>query len=162
MNFPVFEKPLHFLENSPKVITLKNIITVTRPELTAEKFIDNPFGEGKLYKTGDLAYWREDGNIAYVGRNDFQVKIRGLRIELGEIENAIAETDGVVHSVVVVRKDKNGRQIICAFYTGEEKASKESCIPETSLPYGTRLYIRSLTGLRPTMSTFWRTEASLQ
>lgn len=98
---------------------------LNRPELTAEKFIDNPFGEGKLYKTGDLAYWREDGNIAYVGRNDFQVKIRGLRIELGEIENAINSVDGISQSVVVVRKDEAGRQLICAFYTGEEKPAKE-------------------------------------
>lgn len=98
---------------------------LNRPELTAEKFIDNPFGEGKLYKTGDLAYWREDGNIAYVGRNDFQVKIRGLRIELGEIENAINSVNGISQSVVVVRKDEAGRQLICAFYTGEEKPAKE-------------------------------------
>ena len=98
---------------------------LNRPELTAEKFIDNPFGKGKLYKTGDLAYWREDGNIVYVGRNDFQVKIRGLRIELGEIENAINSVDGVSQSVVVVRKDENGRQLICAFYTGEEKSAQE-------------------------------------
>lgn len=98
---------------------------LNRPELTAEKFIDNPFGKGKLYKTGDLAYWREDGNIAYVGRNDFQVKIRGLRIELGEIENAINSVDGISQSVVVIRKDEAGRQLICAFYTGEEKPAKE-------------------------------------
>ena len=98
---------------------------LNRPELTAEKFIDNPFGKGKLYKTGDLAYWREDGNIVYVGRNDFQVKIRGLRIELGEIENAINSVDGVSQSVVVVRKDETGRQLICAFYTGEEKSAQE-------------------------------------
>ena len=98
---------------------------LNRPELTAEKFIDNPFGEGKMYKTGDLAYWREDGNIAYVGRNDFQVKIRGLRIELGEIENAISSVDGINMSVVVVRKNSEGRQLICAFYTGEEKTSQE-------------------------------------
>lgn len=90
---------------------------LNRPELTAEKFIPNPFGKGKLYKTGDLAYWREDGNIAYVGRNDFQVKIRGLRIELGEIENAIAGVDGISQAVVIVREDKTGRQLICAFYT---------------------------------------------
>ena len=96
---------------------------LNRPELTAEKFIDNPFGEGKMYKTGDLAYWREDGNIAYVGRNDFQVKIRGLRIELGEIENAICSVEGVSQAVVTVRKDENGRQLICAFYT--EKKSVE-------------------------------------
>lgn len=98
---------------------------LNRPELTAEKFIDNQFGEGKLYKTGDLAYWREDGNIAYVGRNDFQVKIRGLRIELGEIENAICSIVGISHAVVVVRKNNEGRQLICAFYTGEEVDAKE-------------------------------------
>lgn len=98
---------------------------LNRPELTAEKFIDNPFGEGKLYKTGDLAYWREDGNIAYVGRNDFQVKIRGLRIELGEIENAICGIDGISQAVVVVRKNNDGRQLICAFYTGAEVDAKD-------------------------------------
>ena len=98
---------------------------LNRPELTAEKFIDNPFGEGKLYKTGDLAYWREDGNIVYVGRNDFQVKIRGLRIELGEIENAICGIDGISQAVVVVRKNSEGRQLICAFYTGAEVEAKD-------------------------------------
>ncbi len=98
---------------------------LNRPDLTAEKFIDNPFGEGKLYKTGDLAYWREDGNIAYVGRNDFQVKIRGLRIELGEIENAICGTPGISQAVVVVRKNNEGRQLICAFYNGAEVDAKD-------------------------------------
>lgn len=98
---------------------------LNRPELTAEKFIDNPFGEGKLYKTGDLAYWREDGNIVFVGRSDFQVKIRGLRIELGEIEGAISEIEGINQSVVIVRKDSEDRQFLCAFYTGEEKSTKE-------------------------------------
>ena len=97
---------------------------LNRPELTAEKFIENPFGSGKLYKTGDLAYWREDGNIVYVGRNDFQVKIRGLRIELGEIENALQGVEGVSQAVVVVRKDDAGRQLICAFYTGTEQDPK--------------------------------------
>lgn len=114
---------------------------LNRPELTAEKFIDNPFGKGKLYKTGDLAYWREDGNIAYVGRNDFQVKIRGLRIELGEIENAISSVDGINMSVVVVRKNSEGRQLICAFYTGEEKSAQEirgqigAKLPKYMLPH---------------------------
>ena len=96
-----------------------------KPELTAEKFIDNPFGEGKLYRTGDNAYWREDGNLVYIGRSDFQVKIRGLRIELGEIESAIQAIDGINRAVVVVRKDKEDRQLICAFYTGEEKSVKD-------------------------------------
>jgi len=98
---------------------------LNRPELTAEKFIENPFGEGKLYKTGDLAYWREDGNIVYVGRNDFQVKIRGLRIELGEIESAISSVEGISQAVVIVRKDETGRQLICAFYTETESVPVE-------------------------------------
>lgn len=90
---------------------------LNRPELTNEKFVNNPFGKGKLYKTGDMAYWREDGRITYVGRNDFQVKIRGLRVELGEIENMIAAGENISQAVVVVRKDDTGKQIICAFYT---------------------------------------------
>ena len=71
---------------------------LNRPELTAERFIKNPFQteeekqknrNSKLYKTGDLVRMLPDGNIEYIGRNDFQVKIRGYRIELGEIENRI-------------------------------------------------------------------------
>ncbi len=115
---------------------------LNRPELTAEKFIDNPFGNSKMYKTGDLAYWREDGNIAYVGRNDFQVKIRGLRIELGEIENAISSVHGVSQSVVVVRKDDSGRQLICAFYTEQSsvdiadiKSAISSKLPKYMMPH---------------------------
>ncbi len=95
---------------------------IGKPELTAERYVPNPFGEGKMYRSGDLAYWREDGNIGYVGRNDFQVKIRGLRIELGEIENAIFAVPGVSNAVVVVRTD-NDRQFICAFYTQTEDVS---------------------------------------
>ncbi len=114
---------------------------LNRPGLTAEKFVDNPFGTGKLYKTGDLAYWREDGNIGYVGRNDFQVKIRGLRIELGEIENAVSSIDGVMQAVVVVRKNKEDRQLLCAFYTGEGLGAKEirarlsKSLPKYMLPH---------------------------
>ncbi len=114
---------------------------LNRPELTEEKCIDNPFGDGKLYKTGDLAYWREDGNIIYVGRNDFQVKIRGLRIELGEIENAISSVDGIQQSVVIVRKNSEDRQLICAFYTGKEKEAAEikkvigTKLPKYMLPH---------------------------
>ena len=105
------------------------------PELTAEKFIDNPFGSGKLYKTGDHAYWREDGNIVFIGRKDFQVKIRGLRIELGEIESALQTVEGVERAVVVVRKDKEDRQLLCAFYTGKEIDAKElRTILSTKLP----------------------------
>lgn len=97
---------------------------LNRPMLTAEKFIPNPFGKGKLYQTGDLARWQGDGRLIYVGRNDFQVKIRGLRIELGEIESAIAEMDGITQAVVVVRKGAGDRQMLCAFYTGQEREGR--------------------------------------
>lgn len=96
---------------------------LNRPELTKAKFVDNPFGEGKLYKTGDLAWWREDGKIVYVGRNDFQVKIHGLRMELGEIENAIANIEGISQTIVVVRKDERDTPYLCAFYTGTQAIS---------------------------------------
>lgn len=115
---------------------------LNRVELTAEKFIDNPFGGGKLYKTGDVAYWRKDGNIVFVGRNDFQVKIRGLRIELGEIENAICSVDGILQAVVVVRKDEIGRQLMCAFYTEKSavgiadiKKTIQNKLPKYMLPH---------------------------
>ncbi|WP_154233483.1 non-ribosomal peptide synthetase, partial [Burkholderia pseudomallei] len=77
---------------------------LNRPELTRERFIDDPFvAGGRLYKTGDLARWRADGRLEYLGRNDFQVKIRGFRIELGEIEAQLAKVAGVREVVVLAR-----------------------------------------------------------
>ncbi|AYE31952.1 non-ribosomal peptide synthetase [Burkholderia pseudomallei] len=77
---------------------------LNRPELTRERFIDDPFvAGGRLYKTGDLARWRTDGSLEYLGRNDFQVKIRGFRIELGEIEAQLAKVTGVREVVVLAR-----------------------------------------------------------
>ncbi|HET8774712.1 MAG TPA: non-ribosomal peptide synthase/polyketide synthase, partial [Thermoanaerobaculia bacterium] len=81
---------------------------LNRPELTTERFLVNPFAEGRLYKTGDLGRWLPDGNIEYRGRNDFQVKLRGFRIELGEIEARLVQCDGVREAVVVAREDANG------------------------------------------------------
>jgi amino acid adenylation domain-containing protein len=75
-----------------------------RPELTAEKFIANPFGAGRIYATGDLARFRPDGLIELLGRADFQVKIRGYRIELAEIETALCRHPQVRESVVVQQK----------------------------------------------------------
>lgn len=97
-----------------------------RPELNEERFIKNPFSreEGsRLYKTGDLAKYREDGEILYIGRSDFQVKLRGLRIELGEIESAIRKTGQVKDVAVTVFQDKelNDSQLI-AYVISEEKS----------------------------------------
>ncbi len=85
---------------------------LNRPELTAEKFIDNPFGEGKLYKTGDLARWLPGGNIEFLGRIDHQVKIRGFRIETGEIENQLLKHEEIKEAVVVVKKEESGKSLV--------------------------------------------------
>ncbi|HAU86033.1 MAG TPA: non-ribosomal peptide synthetase, partial [Lachnospiraceae bacterium] len=91
---------------------------LNRPELTAEKFVKNPYGEGRMYRSGDLARWLPDGNIEYLGRIDEQVKIRGFRIELGEIESHIREIEGVKDSAVIAREDASGDKAIYAYYTG--------------------------------------------
>jgi len=93
---------------------------LNRPELTAEKFIDNPYGAGKLYRTGDLARFLPDGNIEYLGRSDDQINIRGLRIELGEIENIIRNLEQVIDAVAIVREDEDGEKAIHGYYVGEE------------------------------------------
>jgi len=78
---------------------------VNNPALTAEKFTDNPVNPGeRIYRTGDIARWLPDGNVEYLGREDHQVKIRGMRIELGEIENTIRSSPGVTDCVALVDK----------------------------------------------------------
>ncbi|MCB0212662.1 MAG: amino acid adenylation domain-containing protein, partial [Anaerolineae bacterium] len=86
-----------------------------RPELTAEKFVPNPFGEGCLYKTGDLGRYRPDGNIEFLGRIDHQVKLRGFRIELGEIETTLTDHPHVQEAVVVMREEQPGDKRLVAY-----------------------------------------------
>ena len=89
---------------------------LNNPTLTAEKFTDHPWRPGeRIYRTGDIARWLPDGNIEYLGREDHQVKIRGLRIELGEIENTIREFPGVADGVVVVKRYSESVVLIVAY-----------------------------------------------
>ena len=91
---------------------------LNRPALTAEKFIPNPFGrhpDDRLYKAGDLARYRPDGNIEFLGRKDHQVKLRGFRIELGEIESVLGGHAAIETAVVVVREDVPGDKRLTAY-----------------------------------------------
>ncbi|MCF8568746.1 amino acid adenylation domain-containing protein [Gordonia sp. HY002] len=85
-----------------------------RTDLTSERFIADPFGEpgSRLYRTGDLVRWNNSGEIEYLGRTDFQVKLRGQRIELGEVEAAIADAPGVVHAAAAVVDSPGGQQLV--------------------------------------------------
>lgn len=104
---------------------------LNRPELTAEKFVTNPFAteenhHGKImYHTGDLACWRADGEIEYLGRIDTQVKIRGLRIELGEIENVMSSFTGIQLTAVADKRDENNRQYLVGYYTSEQEIDEK-------------------------------------
>ena len=117
---------------------------LNRPELTAERFVVDPFAEragARMYKTGDLGRYLPDGNIEFVGRNDFQVKIRGFRIELGEIEARLLSYPGLREAVVLAREDAPGEKRLVAYFCGEEnivaaalRAHLESTLPEYMVP----------------------------
>jgi amino acid adenylation domain-containing protein len=112
-----------------------------RPELTAERFVDDPFHGGRMYRTGDLARHLPDGNIEFLGRNDAQVKIRGFRVELGEIETRLAQQPGVREAVVLAREDVPGARRLVAYWAGDAgldtealRASLAGTLPEYMLP----------------------------
>nr|WP_242038243.1 AMP-binding protein [Chroococcidiopsis sp. [FACHB-1243]] len=91
---------------------------LNRPELTQERFIPNPLSQNpadRLYRTGDLVRYRRDGNVEFLGRIDFQVKVRGYRIELGEIETILSRHEAVREAVIVVREDVPGNKRLVAY-----------------------------------------------
>ncbi len=94
-----------------------------RDDLTAERFIDNPYAPGeRLYRTGDLARQREDGVIEHLGRNDAQLKVRGHRIEPGEIETRLATLPGVREALVLARGDGAARHLVAYYLCAEDAA----------------------------------------
>ena len=118
---------------------------VNRPELTAERFMPNPFGSAgeRLYRTGDLARYRADGTMDYSGRIDHQVKMRGFRIELGEIEAALARAAGVRDAIVLAREDgSRGKRLVAYVTAGEAtaldvaelRAAAQRALPDYMVP----------------------------
>lgn len=108
-----------------------------KPELTAERFVKNPFFQNEahmspvLYKTGDLAKWTSEGHIEYLGRNDFQVKIRGFRIELGEIEHVLTQYSGIHQSIVLAQEQQTNsgkNSYLVAYFTSDHDIETESLI----------------------------------
>ncbi|MDR2280006.1 MAG: amino acid adenylation domain-containing protein, partial [Gordonia sp. (in: high G+C Gram-positive bacteria)] len=97
-----------------------------RPDLTAERFVADPFGSGaRLYRTGDLVRQRMDGEIEYLGRSDSQIKIRGQRVELGEIEAALAALPAVRTAGVTVRDDLLDDRVIIGYVTGADLSDRD-------------------------------------
>lgn len=99
---------------------------LNRPELTAERFIRDPFRpQGRLYMTGDLARYFDDGVMEFLGRADFQVKIRGYRVELGEVEAAIAALPGVREVLCAAYTDASGQKALVAYVVPQPSATLE-------------------------------------
>jgi surfactin family lipopeptide synthetase A len=103
---------------------------LNHPNLTAEKFISNPFQTKKeksgarnarLYKTGDLVRWLPNGNLEYIGRNDFQIKVRGYRIEPAEIESKLQEIESIEQVLVIALQDSKNDKFLCAYYTAKQE-----------------------------------------
>ncbi|WP_394775344.1 amino acid adenylation domain-containing protein [Flavobacterium sp.] len=127
---------------------------LNKPELTAEKFIENPFIQGtKMYNTGDLGKWLPNGNVDILGRIDNQVKIRGHRIELGEIETALQNHSNAIKQVIVDVKGVNEDKVIVAYYVADVEVDKNvlqsdlgKVLPDYMLPgYYIQLDVMPLT-----------------
>jgi amino acid adenylation domain-containing protein len=98
---------------------------LNQPEITAERFIAAPFSDkpqARIYRTGDRARWRSDGQLEYLGRTDHQVKLRGIRVELGEIEGVLAQHPAVRQSIATLREVSPGMQQLVAYVVLHEDA----------------------------------------
>ncbi|MFT5824061.1 MAG: tyrocidine synthetase-3, partial [Crocinitomix sp.] len=133
---PIFNTDIYILNEGHQVQPIAVIgeiciagLGITRgylnqTELTAEKFITNPFNdETRLYKTGDLGRWLPDGNIEFLGRKDDQVKIRGYRIELGEIEHVLSQNKAIDQLVVIARDNANNEKELVAYLTSSTQVN---------------------------------------
>ena len=102
-----------------------------RPELTAERFVPDPFSKANgalVYRTGDMGKWRPDGNVEFLGRRDFQLKIRGFRVEPGEIERTLQCHHGVKQTVVIAREDEGRLKHLVAYVLAESYDSADQLI----------------------------------
>ncbi|MCO7227602.1 amino acid adenylation domain-containing protein, partial [Pleionea sp. CnH1-48] len=114
-------------------------------DLTAERFIENPFGAGRLYRTGDVVRYLPNGALAYLGREDDQVKVRGFRIELGEVQHQVLQQPGVKSAVVLAEGAGSGDKVLRAYVVLEDgvdsdsalaqlKSGLEQCLPDYMMP----------------------------
>lgn len=109
---------------------------LNRPDLTAEKFIPNPFSSSenaRLYKTGDLVRWLPDGNLEFLGRIDHQVKLRGFRVELGEIESVLAQHPSILQAVVTAWTNDDGEKSLVAYLVARDPENQPD--PADLRPY---------------------------
>ncbi|WP_080606171.1 non-ribosomal peptide synthetase [Rhodococcus opacus] len=111
-----------------------------RPDLTAERFVADPVGGtgGRMYRTGDVVRWNESGRLEYLGRSDFQIKLRGQRIEPGEIESALTSDPAVTHAAVTVHRDPEAGDRLIAYV-----------VPADGVPPDEGRIVDRLTGLLP-------------
>ncbi|AOJ72545.1 MULTISPECIES: non-ribosomal peptide synthetase [Burkholderia] len=116
-----------------------------RPGLTAQRFVADPFGApgARMYRSGDLARWRADGTLDFIGRQDDQIKIRGFRVELGEIAHALMRHESIAQAEAVVREDRPGEKRLVAYvvaaagFSAQPQALREDLsrhLPEHMVP----------------------------
>ncbi|MCA1006192.1 non-ribosomal peptide synthase/polyketide synthase [Rhodococcus hoagii] len=110
---------------------------VGRSDLTADRFVANPFSDGgeRMYRTGDLVTWTAGGELDYIGRTDFQVKLRGLRIELGEIETALLAQESIAQSVVLVKSDQLVAYVVPAAGATVDEAAVKADVAKSLASY---------------------------